>query len=119
MRHEAKPWGLSWPCLGRLVRYLPPHTWPCTSETEAHAARGDLGCDREGVGRGWPNLSLSVHTVTEWVGPLWRTRAVVLAQCAFSVGEMALAGLAYGIRNWRHFQMAGTAPVLLLFFYFW
>ncbi|XP_077721900.1 solute carrier family 22 member 13 isoform X2 [Canis aureus] len=61
----------------------------------------------------------NVTLLTEWVGPSWRTRAVVLAQCAFSVGEMALAGLAYGIRNWRHFQMAGTAPVLLLFFYFW
>ncbi|XP_025856788.1 solute carrier family 22 member 13 [Vulpes vulpes] len=61
----------------------------------------------------------NVTLLTEWVGPSWRTRAVVLAQCAFSVGEMALAGLAYGIRNWRYFQMAGTAPVLLLFFYFW
>ncbi|KAI5166336.1 Solute Carrier Family 22 Member 13 [Manis pentadactyla] len=32
---------------------------------------------------------------------------------------MVLAGLAYGIRNWRSFQIAGTTPVLLLFFYFW
>ncbi|CAD7673285.1 unnamed protein product [Nyctereutes procyonoides] len=61
----------------------------------------------------------NVTLLTEWVGPSWRTQSVVLAQCAFSIGEMALAGLAYGIRNWRHFQMAGAAPVLLLFFYFW
>ncbi|XP_008708394.2 solute carrier family 22 member 13 isoform X1 [Ursus maritimus] len=61
----------------------------------------------------------NVTLLTEWVGPSRRTQAVVLAQCAFSVGQMALAGLTYGIRNWRLFQIAGTAPVLLLFFYFW
>ncbi|XP_073078764.1 solute carrier family 22 member 13 isoform X3 [Manis javanica] len=61
----------------------------------------------------------NVALLTEWVGPLWRTRAVVLAHCAFSLGQMVLAGLAYGIRNWRSFQIAGTTPVLLLFFYFW
>nr|XP_035950097.1 solute carrier family 22 member 13 isoform X1 [Halichoerus grypus] len=61
----------------------------------------------------------NVTLLTEWVGPSRRTQAVVLAQCAFSTGQMALAGLAYGIRNWRLFQIAGTAPVLLLFFYFW
>lgn len=44
---------------------------------------------------------------------------MVLAQCTFSLGQMALAGLAYGVRDWRLFQIAGTAPVLLLFFYFW
>ncbi|XP_004614679.2 solute carrier family 22 member 13 [Sorex araneus] len=61
----------------------------------------------------------NVALLSEWVGPQRRTQAVVLAQCAFSVGQMILAGLAYGVRNWRIFQMAGTAPVLLLCFYFW
>ncbi|XP_037703313.1 solute carrier family 22 member 13 isoform X2 [Choloepus didactylus] len=61
----------------------------------------------------------NVTLLTEWVGPSQRTQAVVLALCAFSVGQMALAGLAYGVPNWRLFQIAGTAPVLLLFFYFW
>ncbi|XP_008584795.1 PREDICTED: solute carrier family 22 member 13 [Galeopterus variegatus] len=60
-----------------------------------------------------------VTLLTEWMGPSRRTQAVVLAQCAFSLGEMALAGLAYGIRNWRLLQIASTVPVLLLFFYFW
>eukprot|EP00074_Homo_sapiens_P087339 XP_016863008.1 solute carrier family 22 member 13 isoform X1 [Homo sapiens] len=32
---------------------------------------------------------------------------------------MVLAGLAYGFRNWRLLQITGTAPGLLLFFYFW
>lgn len=63
--------------------------------------------------------SASLSAVSEWVGPQRRTQAVVLAQCSFSVGQIVLAGLAYGIRNWRLFQIAGTAPVLLLCFYFW
>ncbi|ELK29223.1 Solute carrier family 22 member 13 [Myotis davidii] len=61
----------------------------------------------------------NVTLLAEWVGPSRRTQAVVLAQCSFSVGQMALAGLAYGVRNWRLFQISGAAPVLLLFFYFW
>ncbi|XP_046525318.1 solute carrier family 22 member 13 isoform X5 [Equus quagga] len=61
----------------------------------------------------------NVTLLTEWLGPSWRTLSVVLGQCSFSAGQMALAGLAYGIRNWRLFQIVGTAPVLLLFFYFW
>ncbi|XP_070247157.1 LOW QUALITY PROTEIN: solute carrier family 22 member 13 [Myotis yumanensis] len=61
----------------------------------------------------------NVTLLAEWVGPSRRTQAVVLAQCSFSVGQMALAGLAYGVRNWRLFQIAGASPVLLLFFYFW
>lgn len=44
---------------------------------------------------------------------------MVLAQSNVALGQMVLAGLAYGVRNWRLFQIIGTAPVLLLFFYFW
>lgn len=40
---------------------------------------------------------------------------MVLAQRTFSLGQMALAGLAYGVQNWRLFQIAVTAPVFLLF----
>ncbi|KAJ1069505.1 hypothetical protein K5549_020501, partial [Capra hircus] len=62
-----------------------------------------------------PSLSLCLLPATEWVGPSWRIQAVVLAQCAFSLEQMALAGLACDIRNWRLFQIAGTAPVFLPF----
>nr|XP_012311077.1 solute carrier family 22 member 13 [Aotus nancymaae] len=61
----------------------------------------------------------SVTLLTEWVGPSWTTKAVVLSHCSFSLGQMALAGLAYCFRNWRLLQITGTAPGLLLFFYFW
>ncbi|KAM9075118.1 LOW QUALITY PROTEIN: solute carrier family 22 member 13 [Megaptera novaeangliae] len=60
----------------------------------------------------------SVTLLAEWVGPWWRTRAVVLAQCTFSMGQMALAGLTHGVQSWRLFQTAGAAPVSL-FLYFW
>ncbi|XP_036886266.1 solute carrier family 22 member 13 [Sturnira hondurensis] len=55
----------------------------------------------------------------EWVGPSRQTQAVALYLCGFSFGLMVLSGLAYAVRNWRLLQIAGTAPVLLLFFYFW
>ncbi|XP_074055223.1 solute carrier family 22 member 13-like [Macrotis lagotis] len=61
----------------------------------------------------------NVTLTTEWVSASKRTQAVVLSQCCFSVGQIALAGLAYGIRNWRLFQIVGTSPILLLFFYWW
>ncbi|XP_043833518.1 solute carrier family 22 member 13-like [Dromiciops gliroides] len=61
----------------------------------------------------------NVTLTTEWVSASKRTMAVVISQCSFSVGQIVLAGLAYGIRNWRLFQIAGTSPILLLFFYWW
>lgn len=64
-------------------------------------------------------VSAFVFTVSEWVGPSWRTRAMVLAQSNFALGLMVLAGLAYGVRNWRLLQIIGTTPIFLLVFYFW
>ncbi|KAL1764144.1 solute carrier family 22 member 13, partial [Sigmodon hispidus] len=57
--------------------------------------------------------------VSEWVGPSWRTKTMVLAQSNFALGLMVLAGLAYGVRSWRLLQIIGTTPVFLLIFYFW
>nr|XP_006986796.2 solute carrier family 22 member 13 [Peromyscus maniculatus bairdii] len=57
--------------------------------------------------------------LSEWVGPSWRTKAMVLAQSNIAIGLMVLAGLAYGVRNWRLLQLIGTTPVFLLVFYFW
>uniref|UniRef100_A0A8C3YTU5 Solute carrier family 22 member 13 n=1 Tax=Catagonus wagneri TaxID=51154 RepID=A0A8C3YTU5_9CETA len=59
----------------------------------------------------------NITLLTEWVGPSWRIRTVVVSQGTFSVGQMALAGLAYGIRNWRLLQIVGASPAFLLFFY--
>uniref|UniRef100_A0A8C3XTK7 Solute carrier family 22 member 13 n=1 Tax=Chelydra serpentina TaxID=8475 RepID=A0A8C3XTK7_CHESE len=56
---------------------------------------------------------------TEWVGVSYRTYPVAISHCCFSIGQMALAGLAYGVRNWKLLQIAGSAPVFGLFFYIW
>ncbi|XP_067422288.1 solute carrier family 22 member 13-like isoform X2 [Emydura macquarii macquarii] len=56
---------------------------------------------------------------TEWIGIPYRSHAVIATHCWFSIGQMVLAGLAYGIRNWRLLQIAGSAPVFCLFFYIW
>uniref|UniRef100_A0A674J144 Major facilitator superfamily (MFS) profile domain-containing protein n=1 Tax=Terrapene triunguis TaxID=2587831 RepID=A0A674J144_9SAUR len=56
---------------------------------------------------------------TEWVGVSYRTHPVAISHCCFSIGQMALAGLAYGVRNWKLLQIAGSAPIFGLFFYIW
>ncbi|XP_062361274.1 solute carrier family 22 member 13-like [Cinclus cinclus] len=60
-----------------------------------------------------------VSLVTEWVGVSSRPKAVLIAHTAFAMGQMMVAGLSYGIRNWRLLEIAGSAPILALFFYIW
>ncbi|XP_023557970.1 solute carrier family 22 member 13 [Octodon degus] len=64
-------------------------------------------------------LLTTVALISEWVGPSWRTRTVAVMQAISAVGQMVLAGLAYGVPNWRFLQIAVSAPTFLLFFYFW
>ncbi|XP_048806559.1 solute carrier family 22 member 13-like [Lagopus muta] len=64
-------------------------------------------------------LITTVALGTEWVGVSYRPIAVVVSQCCFAAALMILAGLSYGIRNWRLLQIAGSAPMFALFFYYW
>ncbi|XP_075684791.1 solute carrier family 22 member 13-like [Rhinoderma darwinii] len=57
--------------------------------------------------------------VAEWVGSSQRAYATISGHVCFAVGQMVLAGLGYGIRNWRLLQIACSAPTGLLFFYIW
>ncbi|KAG8443524.1 hypothetical protein GDO86_012069 [Hymenochirus boettgeri] len=57
--------------------------------------------------------------VAEWVGSSQRAYATITGHVSFAVGLMVLAGLSYGIRNWRLLQIVGSAPTALLFFYIW
>ncbi|XP_056193748.1 solute carrier family 22 member 13-like isoform X1 [Falco biarmicus] len=54
---------------------------------------------------------------TEWVGVSSRPKAVLISHCAFAIGQMVLAGLSYGIRNWRLLEIAGSAPIFGFFFF--
>uniref|UniRef100_A0A8C0BAH3 Solute carrier family 22 member 13 n=1 Tax=Buteo japonicus TaxID=224669 RepID=A0A8C0BAH3_9AVES len=58
-------------------------------------------------------------SATEWVGVSSRPKAVLISHCCFAIGQMILAGLSYGIRNWRLLEIAGSAPIFALFFYIW
>lgn len=56
---------------------------------------------------------------TEMVGPNYRLVAGFLVQSFYSIGYMTLAGLAYGIRDWRYIELAITLPVILFVPYIW
>ncbi|XP_041045235.1 solute carrier family 22 member 13b [Carcharodon carcharias] len=56
---------------------------------------------------------------TEWSGVSQRTLATVLSHCAFAGGQIVLAGLAYGIRDWRMLQLTISCPMALFFSYIW
>ncbi|XP_010710633.1 solute carrier family 22 member 13-like isoform X2 [Meleagris gallopavo] len=56
---------------------------------------------------------------TEWVGVSYRPQAVLLSHCCFAAGQMILAGLSYGIPNWRLLQIVGSAPIFILFLFIW
>ncbi|XP_053568918.1 solute carrier family 22 member 13 [Bombina bombina] len=57
--------------------------------------------------------------VSEWVGSAQRAYATITGHICFAIGCMILAGLVYGVRNWRLFQIIGSVPTALLFFYIW
>ncbi|XP_048806552.1 solute carrier family 22 member 13-like isoform X1 [Lagopus muta] len=64
-------------------------------------------------------LITTLPLATEWVGVSYRPIAVLVSHSFLAAGAMVLAGLSYGIRNWRLLQIAGSAPVFVLFFYYW
>ena len=56
---------------------------------------------------------------TELVGPSYRKAAGFGNTYFYAFGQMALAGLAYGLRDWRHLELAITLPMILFFSYWW
>ncbi|XP_023777752.1 solute carrier family 22 member 13-like [Cyanistes caeruleus] len=60
-----------------------------------------------------------VSLITEWVGVAYRTKALLMTHTAFAIGQMMVAGLSYGIRNWRLLEIVGSAPMFALFFFIW
>uniref|UniRef100_A0A8C5IH14 Solute carrier family 22 member 13 n=1 Tax=Junco hyemalis TaxID=40217 RepID=A0A8C5IH14_JUNHY len=55
-------------------------------------------------------------SATEWIGVSSRPNAVLTSHCCFAIGQMILAGLSYGIRNWRLLEIAGSALIFAFFF---
>ncbi|XP_066483593.1 solute carrier family 22 member 13-like [Tiliqua scincoides] len=72
------------------------------------------------VGAAFAGISISMAALSsEWVGASYRALAQIITHCCNALGQMALAGLAYAIRDWRLYQKVGSAPAFALFFYIW
>nr|XP_020661986.1 solute carrier family 22 member 13-like [Pogona vitticeps] len=72
------------------------------------------------VGAAFAGISISMAALTsEWVGAPYRPLAQIVEHCSNALGQMALGGLAYSVRDWRLYQIAGSAPAFALFFYIW
>ncbi|XP_010081931.1 PREDICTED: solute carrier family 22 member 13 [Pterocles gutturalis] len=69
------------------------------------------------VGASVSGITMTILALaTEWVGVSSRPKAVLTSHCCFAIGQMLLAGLSYGIRNWRLLEIAGSAPIFAFFF---
>ncbi|NWW44134.1 S22AD protein, partial [Pedionomus torquatus] len=69
------------------------------------------------VGASVSGITMTILALaTEWIGVSSRPKAVLTSHCCFAIGQMILAGLSYGIRNWRLLEIAGSAPIFVFFF---
>ncbi|XP_069824399.1 solute carrier family 22 member 6-A-like [Dendropsophus ebraccatus] len=57
--------------------------------------------------------------IVEWVPTKVRTITGTLAGYSYTVGQLVLAGLAYGIRDWRWLQLTVSVPFFIFFLYSW
>jgi len=55
----------------------------------------------------------------ELVGGIWRTIAGVSYLFPVSLSYIAIAGIAYLVRDWRDLQLAITLPASLLLVFYW
>ncbi len=55
----------------------------------------------------------------ELVGPSKRKLSVVIAGLFYAFGQVILAAVAYGLRNYQHLQLAISIPDLLFLSYWW
>ncbi|XP_069129239.1 organic cation transporter protein-like isoform X2 [Argopecten irradians] len=55
----------------------------------------------------------------ELVGPSKRSFTGTLTNHFFALGIMALSGMAYFIRHWKHLELACAVPCVFFLFYYW
>uniref|UniRef100_A0A8V5G0C8 Uncharacterized protein n=1 Tax=Melopsittacus undulatus TaxID=13146 RepID=A0A8V5G0C8_MELUD len=67
------------------------------------------------VGASVAGITMAILSLGEaqWLWDRMGLGPMVTSHCCFAIGQMILAGLAYGIHNWRLLQIAGSAPVVL------
>ncbi|KAF6334282.1 solute carrier family 22 member 12 [Rhinolophus ferrumequinum] len=66
----------------------------------------------------WSYLQLAVWVV-EWTSAQARALAMTFNALGFSFGQVLLAAVAYGVRDWTLLQLAVSAPFFLCFVYSW
>ncbi|XP_069064174.1 solute carrier family 22 member 20-like [Pleurodeles waltl] len=72
------------------------------------------------TGMAFSGLHLSsISLILEWMPIRGRTMAVSLPGQGFPLGQLLVAGVAYGIRDWRWLQFAVSAPFYLIFLLSW
>ncbi|CAH2325238.1 solute carrier family 22 member 6-A-like [Pelobates cultripes] len=57
--------------------------------------------------------------IVEWIPTKVRTITGTIAGYCYTVGQLLLAGLAYGIRDWRWLQLCVSLPFFFFFLYSW
>ncbi|XP_029469587.1 solute carrier family 22 member 20-like [Rhinatrema bivittatum] len=61
----------------------------------------------------------TISLILEWMPPKGRTLVATLFGYGFTSGQLVLAGLAYGIRDWHWLQFTVSVPFFLFFLYSW
>ncbi|XP_067831613.1 uncharacterized protein [Heptranchias perlo] len=59
------------------------------------------------------------YFAVEWIPTRIRTSVITVMNYAYTLGQLVLAGLAYGIRDWRWLQFAVSTPFFIIFLYTW
>ncbi|XP_036981972.2 solute carrier family 22 member 2 [Artibeus jamaicensis] len=57
--------------------------------------------------------------ITEFIGQSYRRAVGIFYQAAFTVGLLALAGVAYALPHWRWLQLTVTLPTFFFLLYYW
>uniref|UniRef100_A0A669D228 Solute carrier family 22 member 13a n=1 Tax=Oreochromis niloticus TaxID=8128 RepID=A0A669D228_ORENI len=61
----------------------------------------------------------SIILSTEWIGMSKRSWGACVSQLFSAIGHCVLAGMIYGIRNWRLAQLITAVPLAVLMIYIW
>lgn len=64
-------------------------------------------------------MVMSFVLVMELIGTEWRTVLGILYQIPFNLGHLVMPLIAYYLRDWKNFQIAISAPSILLISYYW
>ncbi|KAM8971299.1 solute carrier family 22 member 20-like isoform 3-T3 [Sarcophilus harrisii] len=111
------PWG---PTAPTLPRGPPGSAVPCTCPPSRHLGLPGSLCPPPARERPGPaGMRRPLSPVLEWTPPSRRAAVSGLLSFVLSLGQLNLALLAFGLRHWRHLQLAAGAPFALCFLCGW